>query len=34
MSAIDAGEVLDKQKVQYIISLSEEGISYKESRVN
>lgn len=34
MSAIDAGEGLDKQKVQYIISLSEEGISYKESRVN
>lgn len=34
MSAVDAGEVLDKQKVQYIISLSEEGISYKESRVN
>lgn len=34
MSAIDAGEVLDKQKVQYIISLREEGISYKESRVN
>ncbi len=34
MSAIDAGEVLDKQKFQYIISLSEEGISYKESRVN
>lgn len=34
MGAIDAGEVLDKQKVQYIISLSEEGISYKESRVN
>lgn len=34
MSAIDAGEVLDKQKVQYIISLNEEGISYKESRVN
>lgn len=34
MSAIDAGEVLDKQKVQYIISLSEEGISDKESRVN
>ncbi len=34
MSAIDAGEVLDKQKVQYIISLSEEGISYRESRVN
>ena len=34
MSAIDTGEVLDKQKVQYIISLSEEGISYKESKVN
>ena len=34
MGAIDAGEVLDKQKVQYIISLSEEGIPYKESRVN
>lgn len=34
MGAIDAGEVLDKQKVQYIISLSEEGIFYKESRVN
>ena len=34
MGTIDAGEVLDKQKVQYIISLSEEGISYKESRVN
>ena len=34
MGAIDAGEVLDKQKVQYIISLSEEGISYKESRLN
>lgn len=34
MNAISAGEVLDKQKVQYIISLSEEGISYKESSVN
>lgn len=34
MNAISAGEVLDRQKVQYIISLSQEGISYKESSVN
>lgn len=34
MSVIAAGEKLDKQKVQYIISLVQEGISYKESRVS
>ncbi len=34
MNVISAGEVLDKQKVQYIISLAGEGISYKESRVD
>ncbi len=34
MSALDAGETLDRQKVQYIISLAGEGISYRESRVD
>lgn len=34
MSVLEAGENLDKQKLQYIISLNREGISYKESRVN
>ena len=34
MNVISAGEALDKQKVQYIISLAGEGISYKESRVD
>ncbi len=34
MSALEAGEILDKQKVQYIISLVGEGVSYRESRVS
>ncbi len=34
MSALEAGEILDKQKVQYIISLAGEGVSYRESRVS
>lgn len=34
MGALDAGEALDRQKVQYIISLAGEGISYRESRVD
>ena len=34
MNVISAGEILDKQKVQYIISLAGEGISYKESSVD
>ncbi len=34
MSVLAGGEVLDKQKVQYIIALDSEGISYKESRVS
>ena len=34
MNVISTGGVLDKQKVQYIISLAEEGISYKESSVD
>ena len=34
MNVISTGGVLDKQKVQYIISLAGEGISYKESSVD
>lgn len=34
MSVLAGGEVLDKQKVQYIIALDSEGISYRESRVS
>lgn len=34
MSVLAEGEVLDKQKVQYIIALDSEGVSYKESRVS
>lgn len=34
MSVLAGGEVLDKQKVQYIIALDSEGVSYKESRVS
>ena len=34
MSVLAGGEVLDKQKVQYIIALDSEDISYKESRVS
>ena len=34
MSLLAGGEVLDKQKVQYIIALDSEGVSYKESRVS
>lgn len=31
---VESGEVLDEQKVNYVISLAENGISYKESKVN
>ncbi len=34
MNVISTGGVLDKQKVQYIVSLAGEGISYKESSVD
>lgn len=34
MSVLAGGEPLDKQKVQYIIALDSEGVSYKESRVS
>ena len=34
MSVLAGGEVLDKQKVQYIIALDSEGVSYRESRVS
>lgn len=33
-SVLTGGENLDKQKVQYIITLAQEGVSYKESRVS
>ena len=33
-SILENGEKLDKQKVLYVISLSREGISYRESKVN
>lgn len=34
MEIIASGELLDEQKVRYVISLRENGISYQESRVN
>lgn len=34
MSIIQSGEKLDTQKVNYVISLKEKGISYRESNVN
>jgi len=34
MSLLEAGETLDEQKVNYVISLAENGISYRESKVN
>lgn len=34
MSVLAGGESLDKQKAQYIVTLAEEGVSYKESRVS
>lgn len=33
-SVLAGGENLDKQKVQYIVTLTQEGVSYKESRVS
>ena len=33
-SILENGEKLDKQKVLYVISLSREGVSYRESKVN
>ena len=33
-SILEDGEKLDKQKVLYVISLSREGVSYRESKVN
>lgn len=33
MSVFAGGESLDKQKVQYIVDLAQEGVSYKESRL-
>lgn len=34
MEIIDSGEKLDEQKVQYVIALNREGVSYKEANVN
>lgn len=34
MAIIQSGEKLDTQKVNYVISLNEKGISYRESNVN
>lgn len=34
VSVLTAGETLDKQKTQYIITLKKEGTSYRESRVD
>lgn len=34
MEIIASGERLDPQKIQYVISLSKEGISYKEANIN
>ncbi|MDD3349282.1 MAG: PhoH family protein [Eubacteriales bacterium] len=34
LSIIKDGETLDAQKVNYVISLKEKGLSYKESKVN
>lgn len=34
MSVFAGGESLDKQKVQYIVALAQEGVSYKESRLS
>ena len=34
ISVIESGEVLDKQKVSYVISLSNEGVSYRETKVS
>lgn len=31
---LEAGETLDAQKVNYVISLNQKGLSYKESKVN
>ena len=31
---LETGEILDEQKVNYVISLAENGISYRESKVN
>ena len=33
-AVIQAGEVLDKQKMQYIIALDKEGVSYSQSKVD
>ena len=34
ISIVSSGETLDAQKVNYVISLKEKGLSYKESNVN
>ncbi|MBQ9931490.1 MAG: PhoH family protein [Firmicutes bacterium] len=34
MSIVAAGEKLDPQKVNYVISLTEKGLSYKDSNIN
>ena len=34
IKVLDAGETLDTQKINYIIGLTEQGISYKESDIN
>lgn len=34
MSVLSSGESLDKQKLQYIVTLTQEGVSYKESHVS
>ena len=34
IAIIESGEKLDNQKINYVISLSEQGLSYRESNVN
>ena len=34
MSILEAGEKLDTQKVNYVIGLKEQGLSYKDSNIN
>lgn len=34
ISIIESGEKLDRQKINYVIALKEDGVSYKESAIN
>lgn len=34
ISLLDSGEKLDEQKINYVISLKEEGVSYGDSKIN